>query len=64
MAFRISASLGDLKHSFRFDKTAPAMAHVEVVIDDERIDWLNASRLLRGMADRLLECGFEWRTTA
>jgi hypothetical protein len=40
------------------------MAHVEVVIDDERIDWLNASRLLRGMADRLLECGFEWRTTA
>ena len=58
MAFRISANHGDEKPYFRFDEATPGSAHVEVVIDDGSIDRLHASRLLRGMADRLLEC--EW----
>ncbi len=56
MAFRISASLGDEKPYFVFTPCVPGGAHVEVVIDDKQIDRCHASRLLRGMADRLLEC--------
>jgi hypothetical protein len=58
MSFRLSANLGDEKPHFRFDKGVSGSAHVEVLIDDEKIDRLHASRLLRAMADRLLEC--EW----
>jgi hypothetical protein len=58
MSFRFSANFGDEKPNFRFDKGVPRSAHVEVLIDDEKIDRLSASRLLRAMADRLLEC--EW----
>jgi hypothetical protein len=59
MAFRIRANLGDKKPHFRFaDAAAPGAAHVEVLIDDRLIGRLDASRVLRGMADRLLEC--EW----
>jgi hypothetical protein len=56
MAFRISANLGDEKPEFRFDEAEAGTAHLEVVIDNMRIDRLHASRLLRAMADRLLEC--------
>ncbi|HTT81697.1 MAG TPA: hypothetical protein VMF86_18695 [Stellaceae bacterium] len=56
MTFRISANLGDHKPFFRFGAAEPGAADVEVVIDDRRIDRLAASRLLRGMAERLLEC--------
>jgi hypothetical protein len=33
-------------------------AHVEVIIDDKSIDREHASRLLRMMAERLLECNW------
>jgi len=56
MAFEISANLGEKKPQFRF--AVPGRAHVEVVIDDERIDREHASRILRAMADHLLECNW------
>ncbi len=56
MCFRISANLGDRKPFFRFAAAAPGAADVEVLIEDKRIDRMEASRMLRGMADRLLEC--------
>lgn len=58
MAFSISANLGDPKPFFRFRDAAPGTMHVEVVIDDKRIDREHASRLLRSMADRLQECNW------
>jgi hypothetical protein len=56
MAFRICANFGDRKPYFGFSDAKPGKADIEVVIDDRRVDRLQASRLLRGMADRLLEC--------
>jgi hypothetical protein len=56
MAFRISANLGERKPFFRFNAADPGNADIEVVIDDRRIDRMEASRLLRGIANRLLEC--------
>ncbi len=58
MAFSISANLGDEKPYFRMGVAVPGRAHVTVVIDDQRIDREHASRLLRAMADRLLECNW------
>jgi hypothetical protein len=58
MAFRISANLGDHKPFFRFHRAQAGIADVEVIIDERRIGRIEASHLLRGMADRLLEC--EW----
>ena len=58
MAFTISANLGDEKPYFRMGVALPGKAHVEVVIDAKNIDRENASRLLRAMADRLLECNW------
>jgi hypothetical protein len=58
MAFRISANLGDHKPFFPIEEAEPGTAHVEAVIDDARIDREHASRLLRAMADRLLECNW------
>ena len=55
MAFRISANLADEKPYFEFAPFS-GNAHVQVVIDDKQIDRCQASHLLRGMADRLLEC--------
>jgi hypothetical protein len=56
MAFRISANLGDRKPFFPMSEARAGAAHVEAVIDDDKIDREHASRLLRAMADRLLEC--------
>ena len=56
MAFRITANLGDEKSYFDFVPCIPGNAHVEIVIDDKQTDRCHASHLLRGMADRLLEC--------
>jgi hypothetical protein len=58
MSFRISANLGDRKPCFRIGPAALDTAHVDVVIDDESIDREHASRILRMMADRLLECNW------
>jgi hypothetical protein len=56
MPFKIVGTIGDRKSTLRFGPAAVGAAHVEVIIDDERIGRLHASRLLRMMADRLLEC--------
>ena len=56
MAFSISANLEDEKPYFRINTAAAATAHVQAVIDDSKIDRMHASRVLRAMADRLLEC--------
>lgn len=56
MPFKIAGNLGDHKANLRFGPAAVGTAHIEVIVDDERIDRLHASRLLRMMADRLLEC--------
>ena len=58
MAFRISANLGDEKPYFRMAGAVPGTAHVEVIIDDKSIDREHASRLLRMIAERLLECNW------
>jgi hypothetical protein len=56
MGFKISGNLGDRKPYFRISRAVPGIEHVEVVIDDNSIDRQHASRILRMMADRLLEC--------
>ncbi len=56
MTFKISGNLGDRKPYFRIAPATPAAEHVEAIIDDKSIDRLQASRILRMMADRLLEC--------
>ena len=58
MAFRISGNLGDEKPYFRMVGAVPGTAHVQVIIDDQGIDREHASRLLRMMAERLLECNW------
>ena len=58
MAFRISGNLGDEKPFFRMGGAVSGTAHVEVIIDDKSIDREHASRLLRMMAERLLECNW------
>jgi hypothetical protein len=58
MAFRISGNLGDEKPFFRMGGAVPGTAHVEAIIDEKSIDRENASRLLRMMAERLLECNW------
>jgi hypothetical protein len=58
MAFKISANLGEKKPHFLMDFAIPGKAHVEVVIDDRSIDRDRASRILRAIADRLLECNW------
>ena len=61
MAFKISGNLGDKKPFFRMAaalRALPGTAHVEVIIDDKNIDREHASRLLRMMAERLLECNW------
>jgi polyisoprenoid-binding protein YceI len=58
MAFKISGNLGDRKHYLRISDAAPGAQHVEVTIDDGMIDREHASRLLRLMAERLLECNW------
>src|SRR6516164_9666670 len=58
MAFKISGNLGDKKPFFRMAVAASGTAHIEVIIDDKSIDREHASRLLRMMAERLLECNW------
>jgi hypothetical protein len=58
MAFRITGNLGDEKPFFRMGGAVSGTAHVEVIIDDKSIDREHASRLLRMMAERLLECNW------
>jgi hypothetical protein len=58
MAFTISGNLGDKKPFFRMAAALPGSAHIEVIIDDKSIDREHASRLLRMMAERLLECNW------
>jgi hypothetical protein len=58
MAFKISGNLGDKKPLFRMAGAVPGTAHVEVIIDDKSIGREHASRLLRIMAERLLECNW------
>jgi hypothetical protein len=58
MAFRITGNLGDTKPFFRMGGAVSGTAHVEVIIDDQSIDREHASRLLRMMAERLLECNW------
>ena len=52
----ICGNLGDKKPFLRMAVALPGMAHIEVIIDDKSIDREHASRLLRMMAERLLEC--------
>jgi hypothetical protein len=50
---------GSLAAGFcRASLTAFAAVHVEVIIDDKSIGREHASRLLRMMAERLLECNW------
>jgi 3-phosphoglycerate kinase len=58
MAFKISGNLGDKKPFFQMAGAVPGTAHVEVMIDDKSIDREHASRVLRMMAERLLECNW------
>ncbi len=58
MAFRISGNLGDRKPYLRFSPAPSAASHVEVTIDDTKIDREQTSRMLRLMAERLLECNW------
>ena len=58
MAFKISGNLGDRKPYLRFASARPGVDHVEVTIDDTKIDREQASRILRLMAERLLECNW------
>jgi hypothetical protein len=57
MAFKISADLGCTKPDLQIARSTEKSAqHIEAIIDDERIGREQASRILRMMADRLLEC--------
>jgi hypothetical protein len=58
MAFKISGNRGDKKPFFRMAGSVSGTAHVEVIIDEKSIDREGASRLLRMMAERLLECNW------
>jgi hypothetical protein len=58
MAFKISGNLGDQKPFFRMAGAVSGKANVEVIIDERSIDREHASRLLRMMAERLLECNW------
>jgi hypothetical protein len=58
MAFKISGNLGDKKPFFRMTGAVSGTAHVEVIIDEKSIDREDASRLLRMMAERLVECNW------
>jgi hypothetical protein len=58
MAFKISGNLGDKKPFFRMAGALSGTANLEVIIDDKSIDRGDASRLLRMMAERLLECNW------
>ncbi|MGA7262263.1 MAG: hypothetical protein WA709_33050 [Stellaceae bacterium] len=58
MAFRITGNLADKKRFFRMGGAVSGTAHVEIIIDDKNIDRERASRLLRMMAERLLECNW------
>jgi len=58
MSFMISGNRDDRKPYFRIKSVPPGIEHVEVVIDDDSIDREHASRILRMMADRLLECNW------
>jgi polyisoprenoid-binding protein YceI len=55
MSFRISGNFGDRKAYLRLGPATAGHAHVEAVVDDAHIDREHASRILRMMADRLLE---------
>jgi hypothetical protein len=56
MGFKIAANFGDRKPSFRINYTGSGADQVEVLIDEKRIGREQASRILRMMGDRLLEC--------
>jgi hypothetical protein len=58
MAFKISGNLGDKKPLLQMAGAVSGAAHVEVTIDDNSISREHASRLLRMMAERLLECNW------
>ena len=58
MAFRITGNLGDKKSFFRMAGAVSGTDNVEVIIDDKSIVREHASRLLRMMAERLLECNW------
>jgi hypothetical protein len=58
MAFRITGNLGDKKSFFRMAGAVSGTTHVEAIIDEKSIDREDASRLLRMMAERLLECSW------
>jgi hypothetical protein len=58
MAFKISDNLGDKKPFFGMASAVSGTANVEVTIDDKSIDREHASRLLRMLAERLLECNW------
>jgi hypothetical protein len=58
MAFKISGNLGDKEPFFGMAGAVSGTANVEVIIDDKSIDREHASRLLRMMAERLLECSW------
>ena len=58
MAFKISGNLGDKKPFFQMAGAVSGTAHVEVTIDEKSTDREDASRLLRMMAERLLECNW------
>ena len=58
MAFKISGNLGDKKPFLQMAGAVSGTAHVEIIIDEKNIDRENASRLLRMMAERLLECNW------
>ena len=58
VAFRIGGNRGDEKPFFRMGGALPGSTHVEAIIDEKGIDREDASRLLRMMAERLLECNW------
>ena len=58
MGFKISGNRGDWKPYFWIKHAPPGIEHVEVAIDDDGIGREHASRILRSMADRLLECNW------
>jgi hypothetical protein len=53
---KISGNPGDEKPFLKMAGAIAGTAHIEVTIDEKSIDRENASRLLRMMAERLLEC--------
>ena len=58
MAFKISGNLGDKKPFFQMAGAVLGTANVEVIIDEKSVDREDASRLLRMMAEHLLECNW------